>query len=65
MKKADVENERIVDYVLMPEASSESFQAWWKKLDAAAPVMVRYSHERHELAGKTSNRTKSDVQQVS
>ena len=64
MKKVDVENERLMDYVLMPEGPCESFHAWWKKLDTAAPVKVRYPHERHGLAGKTSNRAKSNVQQV-
>ena len=64
MKKVDVENERLMDYVLMPEGPCESFHAWWKKLDTAAPVRVHYPHERHGLAGKTSNRAKSNLQQV-
>ena len=64
MNKVDVENERLMDFVLMPEGPCESFHAWWKKLDTAAPVKVRYPHERHGLAGKTSNRAKSNVQQV-
>ena len=62
--KVDVENERLMDYVLMPEVPSESFHAWWKTLDAAAPVKICYPHEKHGLAGKTSNRAKSNVQQV-
>ena len=53
-----------MDYVLMPEGPSESFHAWWKKLDAATPVKVRYPHERHGLAGKTSNRANSNVQKI-
>lgn len=65
MKKAEVERQRLTDHVLMPEGLSASFHAWWKQLDAAASVIVRYPHERHGLAGKTSNRAKSDVQQVS
>lgn len=64
MRKVDVERERLIDYVLMPEVPSESFHAWWKKLDATASVTVRYPHERHGLAKKPSNRAKSDVQQV-
>ena len=31
-----------VDHVLMPEGPCESFHAWCKELDTAAPVKVRY-----------------------
>ena len=42
-----------MDYVLMPDGPSESFHAWWKKLDAATPVKVRYPHERQRAKGNS------------
>ena len=35
-----------------------------EKVRYSSTVKVRYPHERHGLAGKTSNRAKSNVQQV-
>ena len=61
MKKSDVEQQSLGNYVVMPASSNECFMVWWRSLDSEATVKVRYPHERHGLAGKTSNAAKQDV----
>ena len=39
-----------------------AFKTWWRGLAGSAIVQVRYPHERHGLAGKTSNSAKVDTQ---
>ena len=61
MMKADVEKERISEYVVMPSDKEMSFKEWWMSLDASDTVMVRYPHGRHGNAGRTSNSSKTSV----
>ena len=61
MMKADVEKERISEYVVMPSDKQMSFKEWWMSLDASDTVMVRYPHGRHGNAGRTSNSSKTSV----
>ncbi len=39
----------------MPTPCDMSFKSWWMEVDATAEVQVRFPHERHGNAGKTSN----------
>ena len=61
MKKIDVEEQSLGDYVIMPDRCDLSFIIWWRSLDSDTIVKERYPHERHGLAGKTSNSAKVDV----
>ena len=40
MAKSQVENERVLDYVVMPSDYEISFRKWWMKPDAASEVQV-------------------------
>lgn len=61
MTKAEVEKERLTNYVVMPRGCETSFMVWWRSLESSAKLAVRYPHERHGGAGKTSNSAKSSV----
>ena len=61
MTKADVEKERVSQYVVMPSDKEMSFKEWWMSLDASDEVMVRYPHGRHGNAGRTSNSSKTSL----
>jgi len=58
MKKSEVEKQSLGEYVDMPATCNQSFMVWWRSLASEAVVEVRYPHERHGLAGKTSNSEK-------
>lgn len=60
MTKAEVEEERLSEYVVMPHDCDLSFLRWWKTLTSADVVNVRYPHSRHGNAGKPSNSAKTD-----
>lgn len=61
MTKSEVEAGYLGQYVVMPEACTMSFTAWWKTLNNSDTVDVRYLHERHGLAGRASNAAKADA----
>ncbi len=53
--KQQVQQDRLGEYVVMPLGSVVSFKDWWRTLDEAATVVVRYPHECHGNTGKPSN----------
>ena len=61
MKKSDVEEQSLGEYVVMPDACDLSFMVWWRSLESDTMVEVRYPYERHGLGGKTSNSAKVGV----
>ena len=61
MEKRDVEEQRLGDYVVTPDEVNESFLKWWRRLDSSVVLKVRFPHQKHVLAGKTSNSAKQDV----
>ena len=63
MTKAEVEEKRLGDYVIMPEGIETAFHAWWRYVPVDTGVKVRYPHERHGNAGKTSHSAKTAVMQ--
>ena len=56
MTKREVEEKRLGEYVV-PEEVCEGFLTWWS-IDSLTMVNVRVPHERHGLAGKSSNSAK-------
>ena len=42
MKKSDVEEQSLGEYVLMPDACDLSFMVWWRSLESDTMVEVRY-----------------------
>ena len=62
MAKTEVEEKRLGNYIVMPADEGTAFKTWWRGLAGSAIVQVRYPHERHGLAGKTSNSAKVDTQ---
>lgn len=58
--KEEVEDKRLVDYVLH-EDDVLPFAAWWKTVDKDEVVEVQYPHDHHGLASKPSNHTEQDV----
>ena len=61
MKKTEVEEQRLDQYVVMPTECDQSFPVWWRSLESTTVVSVKYPHKRHGLAGKMSNLAKVDV----
>lgn len=54
MTKAEVEEQRLTEYVLL-DYESLTFAAWWRTLKSDDRVEVQ---ERHGIAGKPSNHSK-------
>ena len=62
--KSAVEDGKIGHYVVMTPGCDIAFGQWWSSLDQSALVVVRYPHERHGLAGRTSNQAKRLLRQT-
>ena len=55
MKKSDVEQQTLSQYIVMPKDLELSFKTWWKSLSDASDVQVRYPYEHHGNALRESN----------
>ena len=64
MKKVEIEQKRLTDYVIMPETVEISFIKWWRSLESSFIVGVRIPHERHGNAGKVSNSAKTTLREA-
>lgn len=60
MTKKEVIEEKLTNNVIRDDGTL-TFGVWWKTLDDDDTVDVQYPHERHGLAGKTSNHAKQEV----
>lgn len=58
MTKQEVSEQKLSQYVIMPEGCDVSFMQWWKSLGNDQTIHVRYPHHHHGLAGKLSNSSK-------
>lgn len=63
LKKSEIVDQHLSEYVIMPDGITMSFSKWWKSLEETTEVEVRFPYERHGNAGKTSNYAKSDVKE--
>ena len=63
MTKTAVERENLVEYVVMPTDLDIPFMQWWRFLESAVLVNVRYPHQRHGNAGKPSHFAKTSVKE--
>ena len=63
MTKAEVEEESVSEYVVMPASLEIAFKEWWVSLEPSHTVMVRYPHAHRGIAGRMSNSCKSSVMQ--
>ena len=45
MKKVEIEQKRLSDYVIMPETVEISFNKWWRSLESSFILKVRIPHE--------------------
>ena len=63
MSKAQVEDESLGKYVIMPDSEESSFKTWWRSLPESTVVSVRLPHvaQCHGNAGKPSNSAKKAV----
>ena len=61
--KAEVEEKRLSDAVIMPSDCDEAFSKWWRSIAPEEVLSVQYPHERRGLAGRVSNSAKSDTLQ--
>ena len=61
MEKSKVEEKRLGEYVIMPDDVNSAFSAWWRSVSADRVVPVRFPHELHGNAGKTSHSAKTSV----
>ena len=59
--KAQVEEKRLGDYIIMPDGVESSFNVWWWSLSASTIVTVRFPYTRHGNAGKAANSAKKTV----
>ena len=61
MRKSEVEEKHLSEFILMPDEVDVSFLKWWRTISPSTLVEVRVPHQRHGLAGKTSNSAKTDI----
>ena len=61
LTKAEVEEKRLGEFVIMPSGCDEASSTWWKSKSSADIISVRYPHERHGLAGRVSNSAKTET----
>lgn len=61
LRKAEVEEQRLDERVVMPAGTETAFMVWWRSLEPSHIVDVRYPHDRHGNAGKTSHSAKTSV----
>ena len=61
MTKADVEQQSLGAFVLMPPHLDISFNKWWRSEELSTLVKVRFPHEKHGNAGRISNSAKQNV----
>lgn len=61
MTKAEVEEDDVSDYVVMPANLDIAFKEWWMSLQHTDSVDVRYPHARHGNAGRRSNSSKASI----
>lgn len=64
MTKGEVEDNKLKEYIVMPELVHVSLRQWWATLRQGDAVTVRYPHGRHGLSGKKSNRQDSQLIEV-
>ena len=58
MTKQKGSEQKLSQYVIMPEDRDVSFMQWWKSLGNVQTIRVCYPHHHHGLAGKPSNSSK-------
>ena len=63
MKKSDVVEKRLGEYVVMPPSIEQPFLQWWRSLDDSIDVEVRFPHHHHGNAAKPSNSAKQTVRE--
>ena len=61
MKKNDVEQQRLGQYVVMPKDLDLPFIKWWRSLDHSCTVQVRYPYEQHGNSGKELHSSKQNI----
>lgn len=64
MKKSEIIDKHLGDFIVMPPCVSLSFNKWWVTVDPTTEVDVRFPHERHGLAGIPSNQAKTAVKEA-
>ena len=52
MSKVEVEDRKLVDFVLRKDEEVLTFADWWKTVDEDEVVEVQYPHKCHGFAGK-------------
>ena len=62
MTKKNVVEKRLENFVLHDvEDGMLTFEVWWKTVEDDEVVEVQYPHERHGLAGRSSNHSKNEA----
>ena len=62
MTKKNVVEKRLENFVLHDvEGGMLTFEVWWKTVEDDEVVEVQYPHERHGLAGRSSNHSKNEA----
>ena len=62
LSKSEVINDRLQNFVVMPEGI-DNFMQWWDTVQDTDQVKVRYPHEQHGLSRKPSNSEKPSVRE--
>ena len=61
LTKAEVEQQRLGEFVLMPSGCDIAFRKWWKDISEDNVVTVKYPYEQHGLARRVSNSAKTEA----
>ena len=59
MTKANVEEEKLKPFVVMPDTIQTAFSQWWESIPSDQAVDVRYPQQKHGLSGQASNNAKT------
>ncbi len=61
MTKCDVEEQRLGEYVVMPASLELAFKKWWRSVAPSDTVDIRYPHNKHGNALKTSHSARTST----
>ena len=64
MAKEDILQQKITEYVLMPDEVEPCFSVWSDSVPTSSQVRVRYHYGRHGLESCTTNHAKIDAKKA-
>ena len=64
MTKAEIEEQCLSAYVVMPAVLEVAFKEWWQALKSSDVITIRYPHACHGNARRKSNSMQKQVEAI-